>query len=125
MKAERPVRAAIPRSPRCSYTSRLLFQWVSATVSQPESSDTHFFNSFSVVLGILIAFAICLFAFARLLGREQNVEELQDPLVLHAAQQNTAPFSKEAIAGQDNSALAISATPPAGAAAAVPTTGED
>jgi cytochrome c5 len=94
-------------------------------VSQPESSDTHFFNSFSVVLGILIAFAICLFAFARMVGRAQNVDGLQDPLVAQASQQNTAPFSKEAIAGQDNSALAISATPPAGAAAALPATGED
>jgi cytochrome c5 len=94
-------------------------------VSRPESSDTHFFNSFSVVLGILIAFTICLFAFARMLGRDQNAEELQDPLVIQASQQNTAPFAKEAIAGQDNSALAIAATPPAGAAAAVPTTGED
>jgi cytochrome c5 len=94
-------------------------------VSRPESSDTHFFNSFSVVLGILIAFTICLFAFARMLGRNQNAEELQDPLVIQASQQNTTPFAKEAIAGQDNSALAIAATPPAGAAAAVPTTGED
>jgi cytochrome c5 len=94
-------------------------------VSQPESSDTHFFNSFSVVLGILIAFAICLFAFARMVGRTQNADELQDPLVTKASQLNTAPFSKEAVAGQDNSALAISATPPAGAAAALPATGED
>jgi cytochrome c5 len=94
-------------------------------VSRPESSDTHFFNSFSVVLGILIAFTICLFAFARMLGRDQNAQELQDPLVIKASQENTTPFAKEAIAGQDNSALAIAATPPAGAAAAVPTTGED
>jgi cytochrome c5 len=94
-------------------------------VSRPESSDTHFFNSFSVVLGILIAFTICLFAFARMLGRDQNEHGLQDPLVVNASEQNTAPFSKEAVAGQDNSALAIAATPPAGGAAAVPTTGED
>jgi cytochrome c5 len=94
-------------------------------VSRPESSDTHFFNSFSVVLGILIAVAICLFAFARVVGRNQNADELQDPLVVKAAEQNTVPFSQEAIAGRDNSALAITATPPAGAAAVVPTTGED
>jgi cytochrome c5 len=94
-------------------------------VSQPQSSDTHFFNSFSVVLGILIAFTICLFAFARGLGREQNADGLQDPLVQKAAQQNTAPYGREAIAGQDNSALAIQATPASGSAAAVPTTGEE
>jgi cytochrome c5 len=97
----------------------------SVAVSQAESSDTHFFNSFSVVLGILIAFTICLFAFARVMGRDQNAEEQQDPLVIKAAQQNTTPFAREAIAGQDNSALAIAAAPPSGSAAAVPTTGED
>ena len=128
-KAERAVRAAIPRSPRCSYTSRLLFQWVSATVSQPESSDTHFFNSFSVVLGILIAFTICLFAFARGLGRDYQLRDVRDdPLLKQEVAQNTAPFAREAVAGQDNSALAITPTPAGGAsgsAAAVPTTGEE
>jgi len=90
-------------------------------VSQPESSDTHFFNSFSVVLGILIAFTICLFAFARGLGRD-------DPLLKQQVAQNTAPFAHEAIAGQDNSALAITPSPAGGAsgsAAAIPATGEE
>ncbi|HLW23560.1 MAG TPA: c-type cytochrome [Steroidobacteraceae bacterium] len=98
-------------------------------MSQPEASDTHFFNSFSVVLGLLIAFAIVLFAFARAVGRDQQGRDiLEDPLHVKAVEQNIAPFAHEAIAGQDNSALAIAATPPtgaAGAAAAVPTTGED
>jgi cytochrome c5 len=107
------------------YSGRRFSQVSERPVSQPESSDTHFFNSFSVVLGILIAFTICLFAFARVLGREQNAEGLQDPLVQKAAQQNTTPYGREAIAGQDNSALAIQATPASGSATAVPTTGED
>jgi cytochrome c5 len=96
-------------------------------VSQPESSDTHFFNSFSVVLGILIAFTIVIFAFARVMGRDyQGAEVLQDPLIAKAVQQNTAPFGREAIAGQDNSALAVATTPaPAAGAAAVPASGED
>jgi cytochrome c5 len=99
------------------------------TVSQPESSDTHFFNSFSVVLGILIAFTICLFAFARGLGREYQLRDVrEDPLLKQQIVQNTAPFAHEAVAGQDNSALAI--TPAAaggasGSAAAVPATGEE
>jgi cytochrome c5 len=94
-------------------------------VSQPESSDTHFFNSFSVVLGILIAFTIVLFATARVIGRNvQGEEVLQDPLIAKAVEQNTAPFAHEAIAGQDNSALAVTTAPPASAAAAVPATGE-
>jgi cytochrome c5 len=95
-------------------------------VSQPESSDTHFFNSFSVVLGILIAFAIVLFAVARVVGRDvQEQEVLQDPLHYKAVQQNIAPFAHVAIAGQDNSALAALSAPKADAAAAeVPTSGE-
>jgi cytochrome c5 len=97
-------------------------------VSQPESSDTHFFNSFSVVLGILIAFTICLFAFARGLGRDQLQEQREDPLLKKETVQNTVPFAREAVAGQDNSALAITPAPAAGAsgsAAAIPATGED
>ena len=58
-------------------------------MSTPESSDTHFFHSFSIVLGILIVFTILLFAFARVLGRDQNAEQLDDPLINKAAQQNT------------------------------------
>jgi cytochrome c5 len=97
-----------------------------AVVSAPESSDTHFFNSFSVVLGILVAVAILLFAFARVIGRDyQNAEQLEDPLIKKAAEQNTMPFGREAIAGQDNSALAAATAPPAAGAAAVPATGED
>ena len=83
-------------------------------MSQPESSDTHFFNSFSVVLGILIAFAIVLFAVARVIGRDvQEQEVLQDPLHYKAVQQNIAPFAHVAIAGQDNSALAALSAPKA------------
>lgn len=98
-------------------------------MSEPQSSDTHFFNSFSVVLGLLIAFAIVLFGVARVVGRDnQGRDVMLDPLRVKAVQKNIAPFAHEAIAGQDNSALAITAQAPggaSGAAAAVPTTGED
>jgi cytochrome c5 len=97
-------------------------------VSQPESSDTHFFNSFSVVLGILIAFTICLFAFARGIGREYQLRDVRDdPILKQEIKEHTAPFAREAIAGQDNSALAITAAPAGGAsgsAAAIPSSGE-
>jgi formate-dependent nitrite reductase membrane component NrfD len=72
-------------------------------VSTPETSDRHFIHSFSIVLGILIVFTILLFAFARVLGKDQNAEQLEDPLVKNAAAQNTMPLGHEAIAGQDNS----------------------
>ncbi len=95
-------------------------------VSQPESSDTQFFNSFSVVLGVLILFAIVLFAVARNLGDDTQGEHvLLEPLRLKGVQQNIAPFAHEAIAGQDNSALAALSAPKVAATAAdVPATGE-
>ncbi len=92
-------------------------------MSQSESSDTQFFNSFSLVLGILIAFAVVLFGVARTVGEETQRENvLLDPLHIKDVEQNIAPFGHEAIAGQDNAALAVtkSDTP----AADVPTTGE-
>src|ERR1700737_266995 len=92
------------------------------TVSNTESSDTHFFNSFSLVLGILIVFAIILFGVARSIGADtQEKEVLLDPLRLKKVQQNIAPFAHVAVAGKDNSALAVVTAP--AAAADVPTTG--
>ncbi len=96
-------------------------------MSQSESSDTQFFNSFSLVLGVLVAFAIVLFAVARSIGADHQGEYvLLDPLHIHDMQKNIAPFAHEAIAGKDNTALVASAAPAsdAPAAAALPTTGE-
>jgi cytochrome c5 len=94
-------------------------------LSKSESSDTQFFNSFSLVIGLLAAFAIVLFAFASSVGEShQGQAVLQEPLRLADVQRNIAPFAQVAIAGKDNSALAALSTPASGAAAAVPTTGE-
>jgi cytochrome c5 len=93
-------------------------------VANPKSSDRHFFNSFSLVLGILIAFAIVLFVFARIIGSDtQEQEVLVDPIRLKDVQRNIAPFAHVAVAGHDNSALAAAAAPK-GPAADVPATGE-
>jgi cytochrome c5 len=93
-------------------------------VSKSESSDTQFFNSFSLVLGVLVAFAIVLFAVARSIGADTQGEAvLLDPLHLQDVKKNIEPFAHEAIAGKDNSALAAQVAP-AGPAANVPTTGE-
>lgn len=95
-------------------------------MSKSESSDTQFFNTFSVVLGMLIFSAIVLFAFARSLGEETQSENvLLDPLHLRDVHKNIEPFAHEAIAGQDNSALAALTQPKADSAVAnVPATGE-
>jgi cytochrome c5 len=95
-------------------------------VSHSNSSDTHFFNSFGLVLGILIVFAIILFGVARSIGAEtQGQAVLLEPLHVKDVRENIAPFAHVAVAGRDNSALAI-ARVPAGAvpAADVPVSGE-
>ncbi len=95
-------------------------------MSQSESSDSQFFNSFSLVLGLLIFFAIVLFAVARSIGdATQRENVLLDPLHVKYVEQNIAPFSHEAVAGQDNSALAALAAPKGDATVAdLPATGE-
>lgn len=79
--------------------------------------DTHFFNTFSVVIGLLIAIAIAIFALARMVGIEtQDKQVLAEADYLKNVEQRVAPFAQEAVAGQDNTALAIK--PEGGAAAA-------
>jgi cytochrome c5 len=81
--------------------------------------DSQFINHFSLILGILVAIAILLGALARSVAADtQKVEIYDDPAYTAAVQAATAPFAHEAIAGQDNSAMAIKA--PAGAGPAAP-----
>ncbi len=86
-------------------------------MSQSQSSDTQFINTFSMVLGLLILFAIVLFVFSRSLGAPQKEHLLSEPLAQNFVHHNIAPFAHEAIAGQDNTVLAVLAKPAAGAAA--------
>jgi cytochrome c5 len=80
--------------------------------------DTHFFNVFSVVLGLLVAFAILMFALARYVGvHHQNPQVVNDPLFQASVKERTDIPARVAVAGQDNSALTIKAAPAAGAAA--------
>lgn len=90
--------------------------------------DSQFITMFSVVIGILVAITILLLALARAVaGRTQVVDVYKDPMYLASLQKNIQPMSREAVAGQDNSAMAIQA--PAGAgpvvAGAVPKTGAE
>jgi cytochrome c5 len=69
--------------------------------------DTHFFNVFSVVLGLLVAFAILMFALARYVGKhEQNAQVLKDPMLQTSIEERLGN-PRVAVAGQDNSALKI------------------
>jgi cytochrome c5 len=88
--------------------------------------DSQFINVFSLVIGILMTITVLLFALARsVAGRTQGVEVYDDPKYVAAVETRVAPFAREAVAGQDNTALTIQAPAGAGAsiAAAVPKNG--
>jgi cytochrome c5 len=84
--------------------------------------DTHFFNVFSVVLGLLVTFAILMFALARYVGKHEQVEQMQkDPLLQESVGTRTALPARVAVAGQDNSALTIAPVTASATTAAVVT----
>ena len=78
--------------------------------------DTHFFNVFSLVISLLVAVAVGLFALARIVASHtQNLQVLTEADYSKNVDARIHPLVREAIAGRDNSALAIK---PAVAAAA-------
>lgn len=90
--------------------------------------DSHFFNVFSVVIGLLIAFTLFVFFMARSIGANKQLPGLaSDPLNVAAVDLRVAPPVRVAVAGRDNSALKIEPVGPpggAGAALAKPTDGK-
>ena len=79
--------------------------------------DTHFIDVFSLVIGLLVIVAILLFALARVVARDtQGQAVYAEPDYLTSVADRLRPFSREAIAGQNNAALAIVETKPAGQA---------
>jgi len=77
--------------------------------------DTHFIDVFSLVIGLLVIVAILLFALARAIAHATQGEEVYvEPDYLTSVVDRIRPFSREAIAGQNNAALAIVETKPAG-----------
>ena len=79
--------------------------------------DTHFFNVFSLVIGLLVTITVLLFAFARIVAsRTQDVNVLSEPDYAKNVATRVEPLTREAVAGQDNSAMAIKTETPAAAA---------
>ena len=79
--------------------------------------DSHFTNVFSVVIGLLVTFALLMFALARYVGAHTQMPQvIDDPMFVAGVEARTQPPVRVAIAGQDNSALKI--LPPAGAGGA-------
>lgn len=91
--------------------------------------DTHFFNVFSMVIGLLIVIAIALFALARVVaGETQDKQVLEESQYLKSVESHLQPVAQEAVAGQDNAALAIkpdAGAASAGAGPALPKSGEE
>lgn len=84
-----------------------------------EHHDKKFFDTFMLVLGILVGIAILLYVLARIISsntQEKNV--LTDPAYQATVAERIAPVAKVAIAGKDNSALAPAPAPAAAAPAA-------
>jgi cytochrome c5 len=83
--------------------------------------DTHFINIFSVVIGLLLVIAICIFAFARIVASHtQDRQVLEEADYSKGVAARLEPPSQEAIAGQDNSAIAIKSEGGAAAGTASP-----
>jgi cytochrome c5 len=77
--------------------------------------DKKFFDTFMLVLGILIGIAVILYVLARIVASDTQVAEVQaSPEMRRAINERIAPIAKVAVSGQDNSAL----EPPKQAAAA-------
>lgn len=83
--------------------------------------DTHFFNTFSMVIGGLVVIALMIFALARTVaGHTEEPEVYADVKYVASVDERIKPFAREAVAGSDNSAMAIDAAPQSGASAALP-----
>ena len=89
------------------YTAPPIYQAFHAD-SNVSKQDTHFFNTFSVVIGLLIVIAIGIFALARVVASEtQDKQVLEEAQYLKSVDSHLQPVAKEAVAGADNTALAI------------------
>jgi cytochrome c5 len=78
--------------------------------------DSQFFNVFSVVLGLLVTFALLMFALARYVGKQTQIPAvLEEPMQQQSVASRTAIPVRVAVAGQDNSALTIAPVTTAGA----------
>lgn len=69
--------------------------------------DRKFFDTFMLVLGILIGIAVLLYFLARIIASDtQEKHVITDPVNQAVVAERIAPVAKVAVAGQDNSALA-------------------
>jgi cytochrome c5 len=83
--------------------------------------DTHFVNTFSMVIGLLVVVALCLIALARAVAaRTQETDVVEQRDFATSVASRIEPLSQEAMVGQDNTGMAIKPDSPAGAGAVLP-----
>jgi cytochrome c5 len=89
--------------------------------------DQHFSNTFSVVIGILVVVTLCLIALARSIGNPfEDAKIAADTAMNQQVADRTAPVGQVAVAGNDNSAMAIKSDDGAAPVAlALPKNGEE
>lgn len=91
------------------------------------SQDRKFFDTFMLVLGILVGVAIGLIIIARIIAANTSVaHRADDPLFEKQVEMRIQPIARVAVAGKDNTALnpPTAAAAPAAATAAATLTGE-
>jgi cytochrome c5 len=83
--------------------------------------DRKFFDTFMLVLGILLGITIALIILARFIASNTSLaRKAEDPVFQREVAARIAPVAKVAVAGQDNSALAPEASTPTVAAEDLP-----
>jgi cytochrome c5 len=80
------------------------------------SHDRKFFDTFLLILGILVGIAIALVVLARIIAANTSVAHRQDdPVYAQQVEARIHPFARDAVAGEDNAALAAPAAAPVAA----------
>jgi cytochrome c5 len=83
--------------------------------------DRKFFDTFMLVLGILLGLTIGLIILARIIAAQTSIaNRANDPVYQREVAARIAPVGRVAVAGQDNSALAPPAPEPVAAAEDLP-----
>ncbi len=90
------------------------------------SHDRKFFDTFMLVLGILVGVTVALIILARIIAANTSVAyKADDPVFERQVEERIRPVARVAVAGADNSALAPPTAAPAAGAAAGATAAAD
>jgi cytochrome c5 len=83
--------------------------------------DTHFVNTFSMVIGLLVVVALCLIALARAVAAHtQDTDVVEQRDFATSVASRIEPLSQEALVGHDNTDMAIKPDSPAGTGVVLP-----